>query len=65
MREYWDRYIRDESHLRAVIRYIHENPVIAGLCPTAPDWPWSSASKLRPPGPPSPQFTPTSRGSAP
>ena len=43
MRDYWDRYIRDERHLQAVIDYIHENPVTAGLCPSAPDWPWSSA----------------------
>jgi putative transposase len=43
MRDYWDRYIRDERHLHAVIHYIHDNPVTAGLCPTAPDWPWSSA----------------------
>jgi putative transposase len=43
MRDYWDRYIRDERHLVAVIKYIHENPVTAGLCTTARDWPWSSA----------------------
>ncbi|MEO6994076.1 MAG: transposase [Lacunisphaera sp.] len=45
MREYWDRYIRDENHLRQVIHYLHENPVKAGLCRTAADWPWSSADK--------------------
>lgn len=43
MREYWDRYIRDERHLKAAVRYIHENPVKAGLVGTAEDWPWSSA----------------------
>jgi len=43
MRECWDRYIRDESHLRQVMAYIHENPVKAGLCAAAEDWPWSSA----------------------
>jgi putative transposase len=43
MRDYWDRYIRDERHLLAVIDYIHENPVSAGLCASALDWPWSSA----------------------
>ena len=26
-REYFDRYIRDDQHLAAVIRYIHRNPV--------------------------------------
>jgi putative transposase len=43
MRDYWDRYIRNEQHLAAVIHYIHENPVTAGLCDSALDWPWSSA----------------------
>ena len=26
-REYWDRFIRDERHLRTAIDYIHQNPV--------------------------------------
>ena len=43
-REYWDRFIRDEAHRAAAIRYIHENPVNAGLVACAEDWPWSSAS---------------------
>ena len=43
MREYWDRYIRDETHLRQTIDYICENPVKAGLCASPPLWPWSSA----------------------
>lgn len=42
-REYWDRFIRDEKHLRQVILYIHQNPVKAGLVATAESWPWSSA----------------------
>ena len=42
-REYWDRYIRNEFHLRQKIEYIHENPVIAKLASRAEDWPWSSA----------------------
>ena len=46
MREYWDRYIRDETHLKNVIAYIHENPVKAGLAPAAALWPWSSARHL-------------------
>ena len=41
-RDYFDRYIRDESHFEAARRYIHENPVRAGLCAAAADWPWSS-----------------------
>lgn len=44
MREYWDRYIRNESHLHSAVSYITENPVKAGLCGTAGEWPWSSAS---------------------
>ena len=44
MREYWDRYIRNESHYRKTVDYIHQNPVSAGLCPTPEAWPWSSAS---------------------
>jgi len=43
MREYWDRYIRNQRHLDAVIAYIHNNPVKAGLCKNPHDWPWSSA----------------------
>ena len=43
MRGYWDRYIRNEAHLRAAVHYIHENPVKAGLAATAESWRWSSA----------------------
>jgi REP element-mobilizing transposase RayT len=43
MREYWDRYIRNEEHFHNTIDYIHNNPVKAGLCSEARDWPWSSA----------------------
>lgn len=43
MREYWDRYIRDERHFRNVLDYIHENPVKAGLCGRPEEWKWSSA----------------------
>ena len=40
-REYWDRYMRDESHLRDTSRYIAYNPVHAGLCSAPVDWRWS------------------------
>jgi type I restriction enzyme R subunit/putative DNA methylase len=43
MREYWDRFIRDQKHFDAVVAYIHNNPVKAGLCETAAQWRWSSA----------------------
>lgn len=44
MRDYWDRYIRDERHLHAAMRYIHRNPVKARLCAQPADWCWSSAA---------------------
>ena len=43
MREYWDRYIRNEEHLQKTINYIHNNPVKAGLCNIPKQWKWSSA----------------------
>lgn len=42
-REYWDRFIRDQTHLVQAIEYIHLNPVKAGLVSTPEAWPWSSA----------------------
>jgi REP element-mobilizing transposase RayT len=44
MADYFDRYIRNETHLAAVQAYIRENPVKAGLCSQAEEWQWSSAS---------------------
>jgi REP element-mobilizing transposase RayT len=44
--DYFDRYIRDHSHYRDVVTYLHENPVKAGLVSNARDWPWSSARAL-------------------
>lgn len=44
MRDYWDRYIRDETHYLRAVAYIHRNPVAAGLCGSPEEWPWSSAS---------------------
>ena len=41
-REYWDRYIRDDSHLARAVGYIHQNPVKAGLCSAPGRWRWSS-----------------------
>ena len=42
MRDYFDRYIRDDHHLAAVIAYIHGNPVQAGLVQNEQDWLHSS-----------------------
>ena len=45
MRDYWDRYVRNQQHLEVVSEYIHRNPVAAGLCRSPQDWKWSSASR--------------------
>ncbi len=34
--------VLDEPHLLAAARYVELNPVEAGLCRTAQEWPWSS-----------------------
>lgn len=34
--------VMDEAHTLAAIRYVEQNPVRAGLCARADDWPWSS-----------------------
>jgi len=44
-RDYWDRFVRDQAQLEAVIAYIEQNPVRAGLVDRAEAWPWSSATK--------------------
>jgi putative transposase len=43
--DYHDRYIRDLKHFEAAKDYIRRNPVKAGLCSSAAEWPWSSAAK--------------------
>ncbi|HYW73289.1 MAG TPA: transposase [Pyrinomonadaceae bacterium] len=43
MADYFDRYIRNREHFVQTIRYIEDNPVKAGLCERAEDWPFSSA----------------------
>jgi putative transposase len=37
--------IGDEEHLRAATEYVLQNPVRAGLCRRADDWPWSGARR--------------------
>ena len=44
-RDYFDRYIRDDGHRAAVVHYIEENPVKAGLVERAEDWPWGSVRR--------------------
>jgi REP element-mobilizing transposase RayT len=36
--------IRDQQHYDATVRYVLNNPVRAGLCERAQDWPWSFAA---------------------
>jgi putative transposase len=43
--EYFDRYMRDDTHLAATLAYIEENPVKAGLCLDPAKWPFSSATR--------------------
>ena len=44
LREYWDRYIRDENHFRKAVEYIQMNPVKAGLAATPADWPYCAVN---------------------
>jgi REP element-mobilizing transposase RayT len=37
------RVIEDEEYLQAVCEYVLLNPVRAGLCERAADWPWSAS----------------------
>lgn len=41
--ERFHSFVMDEPHLLAAARYVELNPVRAGLCRNAPQWPWSSA----------------------
>lgn len=42
--ESFDRIVRNTEERNAICRYIRENPVKAGFCRVAEEWPWSSAS---------------------
>ena len=44
-RDYFDRFMRDETQLGQAISYIENNPVKAGLCATPPEWRFSSARR--------------------
>lgn len=43
--ESFDRWVRDDAERVRIVRYVRENPVKAGLCLAASDWPWSSAAQ--------------------
>jgi REP-associated tyrosine transposase len=38
------RLVGREAHLANACRYVLDNPVRAGICTRAEDWPWSSAA---------------------
>ena len=40
--DYFDRFVRDEDHFVEIVKYIHWNPVKAGLCTDPEDWEWSN-----------------------
>jgi REP element-mobilizing transposase RayT len=42
-RESYDHWIRSDEEKARIRRYIHMNPVKAGLCANPEDWRWSSA----------------------
>ncbi|MCC7477436.1 transposase [bacterium] len=42
-REYFDRAIRDDDHLRRTVEYIEANPVLCGICRRPEDFAFSSA----------------------
>ena len=39
---YYSTLIEREAHLLESVRYVVNNPVLAGVCDDAADWPWSS-----------------------
>ena len=41
--ESYDHWVRDPDELERIINYVEYNPVKAGLCADAKDWPFSSA----------------------
>ena len=56
MADYFDRFIRDENHLRQAIAYAEENPVKAGLIAQAKEWKYSSAWHSKDPAGGTPAF---------
>ncbi len=44
---YKSRLVQEDRYLQALIRYVHQNPVRAGITRRACDYPWSSDRHLR------------------
>jgi putative transposase len=42
--ESYDHWVRNDQERNSIIRYIHNNPVTAGLVAEPQHWPWSSAN---------------------
>ncbi len=42
--ERFHSFVMDEAYLRATVRYVERNPVVARLCRHPQEWPWSSAA---------------------
>lgn len=42
-KDYFDRFVRNLKQAETAIYYVEANPVKAGLCTMAIEWPWSSA----------------------
>jgi len=43
-KSFFDRRVRDVSEFEKFRQYIHQNPVVAGLCLSANEYPYSSAN---------------------
>ena len=43
---YTQRHIDDDASYRALVDYVHDSPVSAGLCPHPLEWPWSSVHRF-------------------
>jgi putative transposase len=46
MRPYKRVAVKDMLYLQNLILYVHQNPVAAGLCASAADWPFSSFTAI-------------------
>ena len=43
---YEAKLVKTDAQLWATVRYIVQNPVVAGLCATPEAWPWSSHASV-------------------
>jgi putative transposase len=45
-RQYQEHAIGGDDDYRAMVDYVHSNPVSHGMCAAAADWPWSSVHRF-------------------